>query len=105
QAEDGIRDFHVTGVQTCALPISTSPRSTSTVRPSRASSANGSSGEGRGLGVIAGLSVRAALTQQDRLGGGLLQGIANTPPSAGEIGRAACREGGERTGACDACER
>src|SRR5690606_40053742 len=23
QAEDGIRDFHVTGVQTCALPIST----------------------------------------------------------------------------------
>src|SRR5207253_8090604 len=30
QAEDGIRDGHVTGVQTCALPISwlpTSPRS------------------------------------------------------------------------------
>src|SRR5690606_40255538 len=24
QAEDGIRDFHVTGVQTCALPISDS---------------------------------------------------------------------------------
>src|SRR5690606_40056875 len=24
QAEDGIRDFHVTGVQTCALPILTS---------------------------------------------------------------------------------
>src|SRR5690606_40952885 len=24
QAEDGIRDFHVTGVQTCALPISIS---------------------------------------------------------------------------------
>src|SRR5690606_39634307 len=24
-AEDGIRDFHVTGVQTCALPISVSP--------------------------------------------------------------------------------
>src|SRR5690606_39460225 len=29
QAEDGIRDFHVTGVQTCALPIS-GPRSTGT---------------------------------------------------------------------------
>src|SRR5690606_39851057 len=32
QAEDGIRDFHVTGVQTCALPIFVSlenlPRST-----------------------------------------------------------------------------
>src|SRR5690606_40847519 len=26
QAEDGIRDFHVTGVQTCALPISTPAR-------------------------------------------------------------------------------
>src|SRR6266511_6004910 len=25
QAEDGIRDFHVTGVQTCALPISIEP--------------------------------------------------------------------------------
>src|SRR5690606_39323762 len=24
QAEDGIRDFHVTGVQTCALPICSS---------------------------------------------------------------------------------
>src|SRR5690606_40786913 len=27
QAEDGIRDFHVTGVQTCALPISQAYRS------------------------------------------------------------------------------
>src|SRR5690606_40315418 len=26
QAEDGIRDFHVTGVQTCALPISVASR-------------------------------------------------------------------------------
>src|SRR5690606_41117353 len=26
QAEDGIRDFHVTGVQTCALPISRTRR-------------------------------------------------------------------------------
>src|SRR5690606_41032356 len=26
QAEDGIRDFHVTGVQTCALPIYAVPR-------------------------------------------------------------------------------
>src|SRR5690606_40782845 len=26
QAEDGIRDFHVTGVQTCALPISVDVR-------------------------------------------------------------------------------
>src|SRR5690606_40322749 len=29
QAEDGIRDFHVTGVQTCALPICTPPATAS----------------------------------------------------------------------------
>src|SRR5690606_40409283 len=29
QAEDGIRDFHVTGVQTCALPICTTSAATS----------------------------------------------------------------------------
>src|SRR5690606_40601235 len=36
QAEDGIRDFHVTGVQTCALPISrftASPITLASVRP------------------------------------------------------------------------
>src|SRR5690606_39987068 len=33
QAEDGIRDFHVTGVQTCALPICTNaPRCTSRMK-------------------------------------------------------------------------
>src|SRR5438132_12220767 len=34
QAEDGIRDHCVTGVQTCALPISCARRAASTVRPS-----------------------------------------------------------------------
>src|SRR5690606_39679329 len=33
QAEDGIRDFHVTGVQTCALPISTQPCPPGPARP------------------------------------------------------------------------
>src|SRR6266700_6982250 len=32
QAEDGIRDFHVTGVQTCALPISVPRRPRSEAR-------------------------------------------------------------------------
>src|SRR5690606_29917172 len=32
QAEDGIRDFHVTGVQTCALPISDCMADTDTTR-------------------------------------------------------------------------
>src|SRR5690606_40845953 len=35
QAEDGIRDFHVTGVQTCALPISRSPGMASETMPTR----------------------------------------------------------------------
>src|SRR5690606_40488162 len=32
QAEDGIRDFHVTGVQTCALPISSTLNLGDTIR-------------------------------------------------------------------------
>src|SRR5690606_40517771 len=34
QAEDGIRDFHVTGVQTCALPISRKPAARAAGNPS-----------------------------------------------------------------------
>src|SRR5256885_7930662 len=40
QAEDGIRDYKVTGVQTCALPISRSSAG-SRKRPLGASEANG----------------------------------------------------------------
>src|SRR5690606_40994678 len=36
QAEDGIRDFHVTGVQTCALPIWPTTRSSSKCLEKRA---------------------------------------------------------------------
>src|SRR6266700_6696855 len=35
QAEDGIRDFHVTGVQTCALPISGADRASTEGAPDR----------------------------------------------------------------------
>src|SRR5690606_5043386 len=46
-AEDGIRDFHVTGVQTCALPIYPRPAQPSRAGPGRraASSSNGTSGD------------------------------------------------------------
>src|SRR3712207_7357134 len=33
QAEDGIRDIGVTGVQTCALPISTQPQAALPITP------------------------------------------------------------------------
>src|SRR5204862_5408784 len=37
QAEDGIRDLYVTGVQTCALPILPRPGSRAPARPPRGS--------------------------------------------------------------------
>src|SRR5690606_40620087 len=41
QAEDGIRDFHVTGVQTCALPISSGAGGAAAARLTRAGLAGG----------------------------------------------------------------
>src|SRR5690606_39372836 len=88
QAEDGIRAFHVTGVQTCALPISTARD------PQRATE----------LAAIPGVRVEALditdAAQVDalpaRLAGVTLDllyinaGIAG--PQDKEIGRASCRE-------------
>src|SRR5207302_5069563 len=53
QAEDGIRDFHVTGVQTCALPICLRLRSR---RPKarRSERAQGSEGSRALLGAAGG---------------------------------------------------
>src|SRR5690606_40689175 len=76
QAEDGIRDFHVTGVQTCALPISDHQRRVrSSSRPapawSQTACARGRPRRPAGLG-------RRTRTRAD------------TAP--GQIGRASCRE-------------
>src|SRR5690606_40880590 len=76
QAEDGIRDFHVTGVQTCALPISSFANSTPcqpcaggrAIQSARAASAGGSSSATRARWRAA----RSAL--------------------GSKIGRASCRE-------------
>src|SRR5215475_12541612 len=65
QAEDGIRDFHVTGVQTCALPISL-----------WLASANGKS------------SRCSAASTARRWG----SGASGSTASHKEIGRASCRE-------------
>src|SRR5690606_40232268 len=77
QAEDGIRDFHVTGVQTCALPIFAGLRTTQM-------SINGD-------GVV--------VTHKDSGGWReLLSGAGTRSVSVGaagiflEIGRASCRE-------------
>src|SRR6266511_5203100 len=47
QAEDGIRDFHVTGVQTCALPISIEAVSLSVAKATVAAEVKEASGNGR----------------------------------------------------------
>src|SRR5690606_39901957 len=82
QAEDGIRDFHVTGVQTCALPIWN-------LRKSLAFHSGL-------LGLLAFFEHAAPLCLPSapalaRLVAGLtLPGLAIV-----QIGRASCREGGE----------
>src|SRR5690606_40124861 len=74
QAEDGIRDFHVTGVQTCALPICDS--SLPLIRPS----ANFSPLGGRGAESDAHCGAKGALKRLalvgDSAGGGLVLATA-----------------------------
>src|SRR5690606_39298988 len=92
-AEDGIRDFHVTGVQTCALPIllaltvassgatwGSGPASrTATVRAS--SNASGT------------INAMGDYLRDDRGGASARPGRADgSVPAAPEIGRASCRE-------------
>src|SRR5690606_41574717 len=76
QAEDGIRDFHVTGVQTCALPISPPARSPPPSPARRASTA------GTATPATATPPTTSAACPRWR-----------TPTT--KIGRASCREGVE----------
>src|SRR5207244_5447337 len=94
QAEDGIRDDLVTGVQTCALPIC-ARRTRCSWRRSRASSALPRSGSSSSIEPGAAMNpsllvvaLAAAVLYElgrRRLGGGR---------SRREIGRASCRERG-----------
>src|SRR5690349_24193585 len=76
QAEDGIRDLYVTGVQTCALPIS-------------------------GKGKHTPLYVTAGWLFAELLLGIALVFLISSPgaqPAPAEIGRASCRERVESSG-------
>src|SRR5690348_18195811 len=76
QAEDGIRDGRVTGVQTCALPISTAASSSRAARRSRARSTSAAS-----MRSGSAWHERARQDVERRRDQGRLQ-----------IGRASCRE-------------
>src|SRR5690606_40774365 len=79
QAEDGIRDFHVTGVQTCALPISIS--SLARHRPGRTTA-----GWSRARSSLVVIATSTSLPCPSR------------PSVRLKIGRASCRERVESEG-------
>src|SRR5205085_5320391 len=95
QAEDGIRDLTVTGVQTCALPIFNGPvfAALDHVAPPQLLA---------GLAVLAGLMtatwLRSAATEWslDALAWPMAASLLCAP----EIGRASCRERVEISGVC-----
>src|SRR5690606_40020758 len=91
QAEDGIRDFHVTGVQTCALPIYPASRCRSSVFSCRNSSLFWRS--------------CAVVSSADLISGSCSTVLPITIPTVSarkiatmEIGRASCRERVEVSG-------
>src|SRR5436309_2875407 len=92
QAEDGIRDFHVTGVQTCALPIynSTHP-AIALVRDAISASSEAQIAQ-RGVVVrpAAEWPVKLAVVFGDRHVVDAGDSPAHQP--VGKIGRASCRE-------------
>src|SRR2546427_7914721 len=75
QAEDGIRDLTVTGVQTCALPISATAIARNAAAKSRLMLGTGEGRPGAGL-VMRPLQIgdRAAAGQERRRGRRLLAG-------------------------------
>src|SRR5690606_39437394 len=98
QAEDGIRDFHVTGVQTCALPICFAI----TQFFYRADSYTGFVEAARAAGVT--IPILAGIlptTEARRLR--RVEELTGVAAPSGQIGRASCRErayaAGERVSA------
>src|SRR5204862_3897193 len=81
QAEDGIRDLYVTGVQTCALPISHHRLMVVDVDPRN--------GGDESLASLTATHGQFPKTAEQVTGGGGRQYAFRDP---GEIGRASCRE-------------
>src|SRR5205807_9204308 len=82
QAEDGIRDYKVTGVQTCALPICPPPHSPAGERGSPAASELALGSAGAGIRVPGQPVACLAMATDPRTRG----------TCSLQIGRASCRE-------------
>src|SRR5206468_6570555 len=94
QAEDGIRDLIVTGVQTCALPIS--PLRAPCRAPRRRSERGSAVQRARGAcATPRRISPPTPAAYRERAG---LEGTLDSPRARAEIGRASCRERGWNTG-------
>src|SRR5688500_19826986 len=90
QAEDGIRDYKVTGVQTCALPISSrQARAASGAEVLTTEAASASASAARRSGAT------TRLTSPSRRA----SSAPSPSPASIEIGRASCRERVGRAGA------
>src|SRR5207253_5379306 len=87
QAEDGIRDGHVTGVQTCALPISDerARRRGATWDLLASSVPTATATAGSFIWTVTGPPTAGAL----------IRVTGNNVPVGDKIGRASCRERGE----------
>src|SRR5206468_9101343 len=95
QAEDGIRDLIVTGVQTCALPIC--PRSDFASAVITSLYGLGVPGLRASFGLLGEpVASFAAGAFSGGLGAGVGDGTGAGAGAGGEIGRASCRERGER---------
>src|SRR5690606_40357742 len=86
QAEDGIRDFHVTGVQTCALPIYRQPMFSEIVP----TGVRWSDGRIQNVDVI--LWCTGFRSSLDHLMPLMLREPSGGITMGGQIGRASCRE-------------
>src|SRR5690606_39642371 len=86
QAEDGIRDFHVTGVQTCALPIFSQAAASVLMELVAAGQLDAES-----------ILAMDGTDMMDILGREL---VASRPKCATQIGRASCRERVKYTEVC-----
>src|SRR5207249_9669541 len=91
QAEDGIRDRNVTGVQTCALPISHPYLLAPGAHPRRCCSARSRFATAQGCPALAKLRCPSASSVDSRPRASIDVGPHPYLLAPGEIGRASCR--------------